>query len=131
MGLIVNDKGQVLMALRRPSQSRPNMWEIPGGRVEPNETFAGAVVRELKEELGVDVEVGAFIDKVDLEFEVPLRLQCYAAYIVAGEPAALESVRLLWTHMDYAIVNLPCVPSTYWFYPKIRDYIARIKEIAG
>lgn len=125
MGLITNDRGQILMALRRPSQTRPNMYEIAGGRVEDGESHEETVVRELREELGIETEVLTHIDSCELDLEVRLHLHCYAVRIVSGEPRPIESVKLLWTTIDYAIVNLPCVPSTYLFYRAIKEYIGK------
>jgi 8-oxo-dGTP pyrophosphatase MutT (NUDIX family) len=54
-GVILNEDGEMLLLHRNtPQLSR---WEIPGGKVEAGETPAAAVVRECKEELGVDIEV--------------------------------------------------------------------------
>lgn len=58
MGLLVNKAGKMLITLRNdPENSRThNKWEIPGGKVEFGETIKQAVKREMKEEVGVDVE---------------------------------------------------------------------------
>jgi cysteine synthase B len=56
-GLIEN-QGRLLIARRSPGQALAGYWEFPGGKVEPGETTAQALARELKEELGVDAEVG-------------------------------------------------------------------------
>lgn len=125
MGLIVNDRGQILLAFRRPSQTRPNMYEIAGGRVEDGESHEETVVRELREELGIETEVISHIASCELDLEVKLNLHCYAVRIVSGEPRPIESAKLLWTTIDYAIVNLPCVPSTYLFYRAIKEYIGK------
>lgn len=51
--------GKVIIGQRRPDQWQPNMWCFPGGKVEPGETTTYAVQREIKEELDLDVYVGA------------------------------------------------------------------------
>ena len=55
--LFVNDRDQVLLFLRDdfPSIACPNMWDIPGGRVEADETPAACIVREMKEEIGIEL----------------------------------------------------------------------------
>jgi 8-oxo-dGTP diphosphatase len=61
VGGVVIDKGRVLLA-RRGSPPLENQWSIPGGALELGETLAQAVVRELKEETGLDVNVLELIE---------------------------------------------------------------------
>lgn len=55
VGVVRNSSGQVLIARRAAHQHQGNLWEFPGGKVEVGETCHNALVRELKEELGIDV----------------------------------------------------------------------------
>lgn len=55
-GLVTNDAGNILL-VKSPRRG----WEYPGGMVEPGETFQAALLREIKEEAGIDVEITAFI----------------------------------------------------------------------
>lgn len=55
-GLVTNDKGEVLL-IKSPRRG----WEYPGGMVEPGETFQDALLREVKEEAGIDAKIIAFI----------------------------------------------------------------------
>lgn len=52
---LVDPDGRVLLAQRPPGKSMAGLWEFPGGKVEPGETPEVALIRELKEELGIDV----------------------------------------------------------------------------
>ncbi len=54
-GLIVRE-GRLLVCQRRPSSSSPLKWEFPGGKVEQGELGADALRRELREELGIDID---------------------------------------------------------------------------
>jgi cysteine synthase B len=55
---IIENDGQLLVARRSPGQALAGFWEFPGGKVEPGETSEQALARELKEELGVDADIG-------------------------------------------------------------------------
>src|SRR3989440_12268818 len=54
---MIERDGKYLITQRRPSATLPLLWEFPGGRVEEGETDEAALARELKEEMGIDVEV--------------------------------------------------------------------------
>jgi 8-oxo-dGTP diphosphatase len=74
--LFVNEKRQILLFLRDdlPHIPYPNTWDVPGGHVEEGETAAQCIVREMKEEMGLDIEgfelfsVREFTDRVEHTF---------------------------------------------------------------
>ena len=56
--MIFNDKGQILLTKRgKASKNEAGRWEVPGGAVEFGETLRDAIVREIKEELGVEIDI--------------------------------------------------------------------------
>ena len=102
--------GQVLAARRGPTQSRSGLWELPGGKVEPGESDAAALVRELQEELGVRVTVGAVVgcgrlDEPDTTLEL-------VAYEVRSDdtPVPTEHDALRWLDAD-ALGLVPWAPA--------------------
>jgi len=66
---LVSAEGRYLVTQRRATAVLPNMWEFPGGRVEPGESDAAALAREIDERLGVQVEVGQMISFVSHPYE--------------------------------------------------------------
>jgi 8-oxo-dGTP diphosphatase len=96
VGAVLRDAGGRVLAARR---ERPAGWELPGGKVEPGETEPAALVRELREELGVTVEVGDRIGP-DVPMGPDLLLRAWTAVLTAGEPAALEHAELRWLAED-------------------------------
>jgi 8-oxo-dGTP diphosphatase len=92
VGAVLRDGDGRVLAARR---SAPPGWELPGGKVEPGETEPAALIRELREELGVAVEVGARVGP-DVPILPNLLLRAWTAVLTDGEPAALEHAELRW-----------------------------------
>lgn len=59
VGAMIEQDGKYLITQRSPKASLPLLWEFPGGRMEEGETDRAALARELREEMGILVEVGA------------------------------------------------------------------------
>ncbi|MFF1821054.1 (deoxy)nucleoside triphosphate pyrophosphohydrolase [Kribbella sp. NPDC058245] len=70
-------------------------WEFPGGKVEPGESEAEAAIRELREELDLEVEIGASLGP-GVDISDKYRLHVYRASIVSGEPVRREHAELRW-----------------------------------
>jgi 8-oxo-dGTP diphosphatase len=114
---VVVDHGQVLACRRRPGLSSAGRWEFPGGKVESGELPAEAVVRELHEELGVEVRATAVLwsDDTDLDGRV-IRLVTISAELVGGRPVeSTDHDRLEWLSptdlltREWAAPDLPAV----------------------
>jgi 8-oxo-dGTP diphosphatase len=96
-GLIVGADRRILITQRRADQALPLQWELPGGKVEDGESPVTALARELREEIGVGVEVGRVWDV--LYFAYPtfeLVMLVYACRIVDGQPRPVEVADLAW-----------------------------------
>jgi 8-oxo-dGTP diphosphatase len=88
--LIETAPGRYLVQQRLPGKSRALLWEFPGGKVEPGESDAQALIREAREELGVRLEVGRERFTVRHAYEdLTVDLHLYDARIVDGTPAPL------------------------------------------
>lgn len=80
-GAVVRDEsGRVLLVLRANEPSR-GQWSVPGGRVEEGESAREAVVREVREETGLDVQVGDLLLTVRIG---PYDVEDFAARVVGG-----------------------------------------------
>jgi 8-oxo-dGTP diphosphatase len=96
-GLIIGDDQRILITQRRADQALPLLWEFPGGKVEPGEAPVAALVRELREELGVTVAVGRIWDVLFHAYpEFDLVMLVYVCRIVDGSPRAVEVADLAW-----------------------------------
>lgn len=86
VGAVVVDNAGRLLVIRRGRPPGEGLWSLPGGRVEPGETDAVAVIRELCEETGLEVAVGRLIGTVDRPGQggATYDIHDYAATVVGG-----------------------------------------------
>ena len=110
----------VLAALRRPGRDTPGGWEFPGGKAEPGESDSQAAVRELREELGVDAEIGTLLGQVTMGERYVLRV--YTGRIVAGEPVPKEHAELRWLGLP-DLAGLDWLPADRPFLQPLSGYI--------
>jgi 8-oxo-dGTP diphosphatase len=95
---IVRD-GRVLAARRTAPASAAGRWEFPGGKVEPGETDADSLVREVDEELGAQIAVDRWLTGEQPVGEGYL-LRVALATLIAGEPTPTEHDRVRWLGAD-------------------------------
>ena len=89
------DATRFLVQQRLPNKSRANLWEFPGGKVEPGETDEAALARECHEELAVDLTVGRRLWSNNHAYEdLIVQLELFAADIKQGEPKPLGAQAL-------------------------------------
>jgi 8-oxo-dGTP diphosphatase len=97
----IEEAGQVLCAQRGPDQRHPGLWELPGGKVEPGETDAQALSRELREELGVEVVVGSHLGTSTHDYpDLSIELVAYNCILYSGRPESLEHAEVRWVSPD-------------------------------
>ncbi|MFN8643146.1 MAG: (deoxy)nucleoside triphosphate pyrophosphohydrolase [Candidatus Binatia bacterium] len=95
---IVLRAGQVLACQRRADQSHPGKWEFPGGKREAGETMAACLRRELREELGIEAEVGAELWRAEHTYpgRPTVALTFFRVDRFAGEARNLEFAAIRW-----------------------------------
>lgn len=110
-GLIENQDGHLLVARRPAGKHLGGLWEFPGGKVEPGETLAAALRREIGEELGCDLEVGLALTPVQHSYPtVTVRLNPFLARLQPANvhPEAREHDELRWvTAAELSALDMP------------------------
>lgn len=114
---VIRDGSSVLACRRRPDRSAGGKWEFPGGKVEVGESSAEALMREIREELDVEVilEKHLTTDNTIVGDRV-IRLECWTAHLPGGRPTgSIDHDRLHWldpfelVSLDWAAPDLPAV----------------------
>ena len=94
---LIFHNGKLLITQRRPDDHLPNLWEFPGGKVEPNETFETCLAREIQEELGIQIRVGDLVEDLTHTYpEKTVRLRFYHCRLLSGEPKAIHCQSFKW-----------------------------------
>jgi 8-oxo-dGTP diphosphatase len=95
------NNGKVLIAQREAGSHMEFRWEFPGGKLEPGETTEECIVREIKEELNLDIEVLDIYKIVQFAYkEKEILLLCYLCKIIGGEGRPLECNDFRWVGRD-------------------------------
>ncbi len=96
-GVIGDGAGRFLACLRPEGKHLAGLWEFPGGKVDGGESPEAALLRELREELGIEVAVGDALEPVVWSDDrVTIRLRPFHCVIAGGRLRALEHEELRW-----------------------------------
>ena len=94
---LIERDGRYLVTQRRAEATLPLLWEFPGGRVEPGETDAQALQRELIERLALDVSIGPCEVEVDHQYSgYTLHLRTYRCTVTGPEPRPVHVAAVRW-----------------------------------
>ncbi len=99
VGILTDPAGRVLVNQRPAGKSRAGAWEFPGGKCEPGEVPRDALVRELREELGIEVRTAGRCIVLTHAYpgsERPVRLDCWRITYWSNTPAGLDGQALRW-----------------------------------
>ena len=99
---VIERAGLILIGQRKPRGRHGLKWEFPGGKVEPGEELRSALVRELREELGIEARIGVEIERYDFSYSAGhvTRLIFFQVTEFTGEPANLDFEQIAWVPRD-------------------------------
>jgi mutator protein MutT len=98
---VIERDGKILIAQRKPGGRHPLKWEFPGGKVEPGEDDRAALARELREELGIDAQIGDEIQSYDFRYSsgALTHLRFFRVTEYEGELRNLDFAKIVWEHL--------------------------------
>lgn len=95
IALAIIVRGDEVLIQRRPANADhlPDVWEFPGGKVEPNETPESAAIREAREEVGLEIEITRALTPIGWEYtERSVTLHPFEARVISGEAVGAKWV---------------------------------------
>ncbi|MCH9052613.1 MAG: (deoxy)nucleoside triphosphate pyrophosphohydrolase [Proteobacteria bacterium] len=122
---LVDADGRVLLARRPEGKTMAGLWEFPGGKVLPGETPEAALIRELKEELGLDITescLAPFTFASHRYEDFHLLMPLFLCRVWDGTPVALEGQELKWLRPG-EMKNLAMPPADAPLVAMLRDFL--------
>ena len=110
---LVDADGRVLLQQRSPGRQMSGLWEFPGGKIEPGEKPEAAVIRELREELGIETEEACIAPAAFASAPLDGRHLLLLLYICRkwrGNPEPLDAAALKWVRPNQ-MFGLPMPPA--------------------
>lgn len=122
---LIDPDGRVLLAQRPEGKAMAGLWEFPGGKVEAGETPEAALIRELREELGVDTHASCLAPLTFASHGYPgfhLLMPLFACRRWQGTPEGREGQRLAWVR-PREMRDWPMPPADIPLVPILRDWL--------
>jgi 8-oxo-dGTP diphosphatase len=122
---LIDTDGRVLIAERPPGKAMAGLWEFPGGKIETGESPEQSLIRELREELGIEVQTPclapfSFASHSYAEFHLLMPL--YVCRRWEGTPVAREHAALKWVR-PAELSKYPMPPADLPLIPMLRDLL--------
>ena len=109
-GVIRDARGRILLARRTLGRDLAGLWEFPGGKVEPGESPEDALVRELREELGIEASVSEALLRVPQQYPDKRLVLDVRRVTFRGVPKGLDGQALAWSPLQ-ALAKYPMPPA--------------------
>jgi 8-oxo-dGTP diphosphatase len=122
---LIDADGRVLLAQRPEGKAMAGLWEFPGGKVEQGETPEAALIRELREELGIDTVASCLAPLTFASHgyeNFHLLMPLFACRKWEGIPQPREGQRLAWARAE-ALRDYPMPPADLPLLPILRDWL--------
>lgn len=123
---VIHDEDKIFATARGYGEFKGG-WEFPGGKIKDGETPQQALLREIKEELEVEIEVGEWIDTIEYDYPAfHLSMDCFWARVVEGEIVLKEALDSKWLGRE-EIDSVDWLPADITILDKIKNNM-RVRE---
>lgn len=114
-------KDNFVFATERGYGDFKDMWEFPGGKIEPGEDSKDALKREIKEELDTVIEVNDYIDTIEYDYPTfHLSMECYWCTVKEGKLTLLEHENARWLDKD-TLLSVNWLPADLTIIDKVKE----------
>lgn len=121
--VIKDENEKILITQRNLKKAQGGLWEFPGGKIEHNETRENAIVREIKEELDIDIEVKSYLSEKVFKYpEKDINLIALECKKINGEIRLLEHEDYKWVSKN-ELDNFQFAPADLFIIEKIKSMI--------
>ena len=104
-------------------------WEFPGGKIEPGESAQEALVREIREELDVDIRVEKLLETVEYDYpEFHLTMHCFICELLSEDIVLKEHEDARWLKKD-ELDSVPWLPADITIIEKIKAYMGQEENL--
>ena len=118
--VIKDENEKILITQRNLKKAQGGLWEFPGGKIEPNETRENAIVREIKEELDIDIEVKSYLSEKVFNYpEKDINLIALECKKINGEIRLLEHEDYKWVSKN-ELDNFEFAPADLFIIERIK-----------
>ena len=118
--IIKNSDNKILIAQRNLKKSQGGLWEFPGGKIEPNETKEAAIIREIKEELNMDITCDSYFDEKVYEYQdKTIKLIALNCSMLGTSYEVLEHEQIKWISIN-EFNDYQFAPADIYFINKLK-----------
>ena len=118
-----------VFATRRGYGEFKGWWEFPGGKIEAGECPQEALIREIREELDAEIEVGQLLDTVEWDYpDFHLNMHCFLCSLKSDTLHLNEHQAAAWLTLE-TMTSVKWLPADKGLAGKIRDYLSSIRKI--